>query len=123
MRALEPRISDFVDRDGLRVHYEVYGEGDLTVFLLMPDTIVHSRAWKAQIPFLARFCQVVVIDPRGNGGSGRPTPPPPFDMIDYFAHPLAGPAAIGVREGVLGGPCSRAGPTPPLADGPPPRGI
>ena len=33
----------------------------------MPDVIVHSRAWKAQIPFLARFFRVVVSDPRGNG--------------------------------------------------------
>src|SRR4051794_41596393 len=115
MRALEPRISDFVDRDGLRVHYEVYGEGDLTVFLLMPDTIVHSRAWKAQIPFLARFCQVVVIDPRGNGGAGRPTPPHPFDMVDYFPHPLAVLPAVRGRGGVLVGPCSRARPPGPPA--------
>ena len=28
---------------------------------------MQSRAWKAQIPFLARFFRVVVSDPRGNG--------------------------------------------------------
>lgn len=72
MRALEPVRSGFVDRDGVAIHYEVYGDGTPTVYLLMPDTIVQSRAWKAQVPFLARFFRVVVSDPRGNGGSDTP---------------------------------------------------
>ncbi len=55
MRALEPVQSGFVDRDGVAIHYEVYGDGSPTVYLLMPDTIVESRGWKAQIPFLARL--------------------------------------------------------------------
>ena len=72
MRALEPMQSGFVDRDGVAIHYEVYGDGSPTVYLLMPDTIVESRGWKAQIPFLARSFRVVVSDPRGNGGSEAP---------------------------------------------------
>jgi pimeloyl-ACP methyl ester carboxylesterase len=31
------------------------------------DPLVHSRAWKAQVPYLAREFQVIRIDPRGNG--------------------------------------------------------
>ena len=27
MRAREPDLSAYVDRDGVRVHYEVYGDG------------------------------------------------------------------------------------------------
>ena len=64
--------SGFVDRDGVAIHYEVYGDGSPTVYLLMPDTIVESRAWKAQIPFLARSFRVVVSDPRGNGRQRAP---------------------------------------------------
>ena len=45
----------------------MYGDGDPTVYLLMPDTIVQSQAWKAQVPFLARLFRVMVSDPRGNG--------------------------------------------------------
>ena len=36
------------------------------------DTIVDARMWKAQVAHLARRHRVVVIDPRGNGGSDRP---------------------------------------------------
>ena len=125
MRALEPRVSDAVERDGLRVHYEVYGEvhgaGAPTAFLLMPDTIVHSRAWKAQIPFLARFCQVVVIDPRGNGLSDRPTRSEQFDMVEYFRDPWAVLDAIDVDRAVLVGLCSGAGQAVLMADERPDR--
>lgn len=69
MQALAPDQSGDVDRDGVRIHYEVYGDGDPAVLLLMPDTIVSARAWKAQVPFLARRHRVVVADPRGNGRS------------------------------------------------------
>ena len=35
-------------------------------------SIVHSRHWKMQIPYLARHCRVVTFDARGNGRSDRP---------------------------------------------------
>ena len=37
------------------------------------DPIVHSRAWKAQVPYLARTSGWSPIDPRGNGRSDRPS--------------------------------------------------
>ena len=75
MRATQPTRSGTVDRAGVGVHYEVYGDGGPTVYLLMPDVIVHSHAWKAQVPFLARHFRVVVSDPPGNGLSGAPARP------------------------------------------------
>ncbi|MGN8553823.1 UNVERIFIED_CONTAM: alpha/beta hydrolase [Microbacterium sp. SLM126] len=109
MRALEPRISGFVDRDGVAIHYEVYGDGSPTVYLLMPDTIVQSGGWKAQIPFLARSFRVVVSDPRGNGGSGTPSTADGFGdrlMIDDAWAVLD---AVGADEAVLVGLCTGAG--------------
>ena len=53
-RARYPKETGYVDRDGVRVFYEVYGEGDTTALLLPTWSIAHSRFWKLQIPYLAR---------------------------------------------------------------------
>ena len=71
-QALYPDESGYVERDGVRVYYEVYGEGEPTVLFVPPWSLVHSRGWKMQIPYFARHCRVVAYDPRGNGRSDRP---------------------------------------------------
>jgi pimeloyl-ACP methyl ester carboxylesterase/predicted glycosyltransferase len=71
-RARYPDDSGYLKRDGIRLYYEVYGSGEQTVFLLPTWSIVHSRHWKMQIPYLARHCRVVTFDGRGNGRSDRP---------------------------------------------------
>lgn len=70
-RASYPDAEGYVEREGVRVFYEVYGEGDPAVFLLPTWSIIHSRHWKAQIPYLARHFRVVTFDGRGNGRSDR----------------------------------------------------
>jgi pimeloyl-ACP methyl ester carboxylesterase/predicted glycosyltransferase len=72
MRAQDPDREGAVDRDGVEIHYEVYGTGTPTLLLIPPSPITHSRIWKALIPFLARHYRVVTLDGRGNGKSGRP---------------------------------------------------
>jgi pimeloyl-ACP methyl ester carboxylesterase/predicted glycosyltransferase len=71
-RARYPDNSGYIERDGVRLHYEVYGSGEPTVFLLPTWSIIHSRHWKMQIPYLARHCRVLTFDGRGNGLSDRP---------------------------------------------------
>ena len=71
-RARYPDESGYVERDGVRLHYEVYGSGEPTVLLLPTWSIIHSRHWKMQIPYLARHCRVLTFDGRGNGRSDRP---------------------------------------------------
>jgi pimeloyl-ACP methyl ester carboxylesterase len=72
MRACQPVRDGYVERDGVRVFWERYGQGEPT-FLLPPTyEIVHSRSWKCQIPHLSRHGRVVTFDPRGNGRSDRP---------------------------------------------------
>jgi hypothetical protein len=53
-RAREPDVSGTTERNGVRLAYEVFGEGDTTVLLMPTWSIVHSRFWKAQIAYLAR---------------------------------------------------------------------
>ena len=49
-RARYPDEDGYVERDGVRIFYELYGEGERTVLFLPTWSIIHSRHWKAQIP-------------------------------------------------------------------------
>ena len=78
MRAREPDVEGFIERDGVKVGYEVFGNGSPTLLLLPAWSIVSSRMWKAQVAYLARHHRVITFDPRGNGRSDRPTDPQLF---------------------------------------------
>ena len=82
-RALLPDEAGYVERNGVCIGYEVYGGGEPTVLLMPTWSIVHSRVWKMQIPYLARHCRVVVFDGRGNGRSDRPDQPADYDESEY----------------------------------------
>jgi pimeloyl-ACP methyl ester carboxylesterase/predicted glycosyltransferase len=70
-RARYPDSEGFVERDGQRLFYEVYGEGEETVFLMPTWSIAHSRHWKMQIAYFARHFRVLSMDGLGNGRSDR----------------------------------------------------
>jgi pimeloyl-ACP methyl ester carboxylesterase/predicted glycosyltransferase len=71
-RARYPDEEGVVEREGVKIHFEVYGTGEPTVLLMPTWSIIHSRHWKMQIPYLSRHCRVVTFDGRGNGRSDRP---------------------------------------------------
>jgi pimeloyl-ACP methyl ester carboxylesterase len=85
----------------VRTYYEVYGEGDPTVLLLPTWSIIHSRHWKMQIPYLARHFRVVTFDGRGNGRSDRPEGVPAYAEAEYAADALAVMDATGTEEAML----------------------
>ena len=82
-RARYPGETGYVERDGVRIFWEVYGTGKPTFLLLPTWSIIHSRQWKGQIPFLAREHRVVTFDGRGNGRSDRPTTPEAYDEREF----------------------------------------
>jgi pimeloyl-ACP methyl ester carboxylesterase len=88
-RARYPNDSGYVERDGVKVYYEVYGEGDPTVLFVPPWSIVHSRCWKMQIPHFARQCRAVTFDTRGNGRSDRPADADAYGEYQYADDALA----------------------------------
>src|SRR5438270_3991611 len=88
-RARYPDSEGYVERDGVRVHYEVFGSGEPTVLLLPTWSIVHSRIWKMQVPYLARHCRVLTFDGRGNGLSDRPGEPDDYAEEEFAADALA----------------------------------
>ena len=89
MRACQPVADGYVERDGVKVHYELFGAGEPTVLLLPTWSIIHSRHWKMQVPYLARHCRVLTFDGRGNGRSDRPTEPEAYAESEFAADALA----------------------------------
>ena len=63
--------------------------GERTVLLLPTWSIVHSRFWKVQIPYLARHFRVVTFDGRGNGRSDRPAGADAYSANEFAADALA----------------------------------
>ncbi len=100
-RARYPDDEGYVERDGVRLFYELYGSGEPTVLLLPTWSIVHSRFWKAQIPFLARSFRVLTFDGRGNGRSGRPAGAQAYSTAEFAQDALAVMDATGTEAAVL----------------------
>ena len=100
-RARYPDTTGHVERDGVRVFYEVYGAGDPTVLLLPAWSIVHSRFWKAQIPYLSRHFRVITFDGRGNGRSDRPIGPQAYTASEFADDVLAVMDATGTERAAL----------------------
>ncbi|PRC41401.1 glycosyl transferase family 28 [Mycobacterium sp. ITM-2017-0098] len=88
-RARQPDATGSVVRDGVSLHYDVYGGGATTVLLMPCWSIVDSRFWKAQVAFLARHYRVVTFDGRGCGNSDRPRGVAAYAHREYAADTLA----------------------------------
>lgn len=108
MRARQPDQAGYVEREGVKSYYEVYGTGPASVLLLPAWSIVHSRLWKAQIPYLARHYRVVTFDGRGNGRSDRPPGAEAYRTDAYIADAVAVLDATGTGRAVVVG-LSRGG--------------
>lgn len=85
MRAREPDRRGYAVNDGVRIYYEVCGDGGPPVLFVPGSQQMHSRAWKMQVPYLARRFQTVVYDSRGSGRSDH-------SATDYGKEALAGDA-------------------------------
>ena len=100
-RALAPSERGYADVGGVRIAYEVFGDGEQTILLLPPWAIIHSRFWKLQVPYLARHFRVVTFDPRGNGLSDRPETAEEYGQSVTAQDALAVLDAAGVADAVI----------------------
>jgi pimeloyl-ACP methyl ester carboxylesterase len=100
-RARNPDAVGHVDRDGVRVYWESYGEGEPPILFLPTWSIVHSRCWKAQLPDFARRSRVLTFDPRGNGRSDRPTGDKAYAEEEFMRDALAVLDANGIERAFI----------------------
>ncbi len=103
MRAREPDRVGYVERDGVRVGYEVFGAAGPAIIFLPSWQILHSRQWKLQAPYLARYMRVITYDARGNGRSDRPAQAERYAHREIVADAVAVLDAVGVDEAVFAG--------------------
>src|SRR5450432_4077574 len=101
MRAKQPDVQGFIERGGVKIGYEVFGQGPRTLLLLPTWSVVHSLLWKANVPYLSRHLRVVTIDGRGNGRSDRPTEAAQYDDREFAADALAVLDAVGVEQATV----------------------
>ena len=115
MRAREPDEQGYVEREGVRIGYETFGfdgpgAADRPAVVFVPiDTIVHSRAWKGQVPYLSQHYRVVTIDPRGQRPHriARPTRRP-TTTSSSSADTIAVMDHLGLERAMLVGICLSA---------------
>lgn len=107
MRAREPDRTGTVDRDGVAVHFEVFGDdedtGRSTIVLLPTWSIIRSQFWKLQVPFLARHFRVITFDGRGTGESGSPGAAEGYSVREFADDTLAVMDATETDRAVLVG--------------------
>src|SRR5262245_39761941 len=90
-----------LDRDGVRIHYEVHGEG--TPVLLSHGYSATCRMWDGQIAALKDRYKVIVWDMRGHGESDYPTDPGAYSEALTVEDMAALLKACGAQRAVIAG--------------------
>lgn len=103
MRAKLPDETGFAERDGVRIHYEIYGSGPATLLFIPPWSIFHARVYKAQLPYFSERFRCIAYDGRGNGRSDRPEAVEAYSLEHYVADALAVLDATGTGPAVAVG--------------------
>jgi len=101
MRARLPDREGVIQRDGVRVAFEVFGHGEPALLLIPASPITHARSWKGIVPALARRFTVVTTDGRGTGRSDRPRTPECYAPAEVIADLLEVLDAADVDRAVL----------------------
>jgi pimeloyl-ACP methyl ester carboxylesterase/predicted glycosyltransferase len=103
MRAKAPVEEGFVERDGVKIRYEVFGDGPETIVFVPAWAILHSRIYKAQVPWFSDRFRCIAYDPRGNGGSDRPERVESYRLDEYVGDLVA------ILDTLAGGPAILVG--------------
>ena len=81
---VRPARDGYVERDGVRSWYAVWGESGPWIAFAPIFQITHSQMLKATVPYLSRHFRVVTMDGRGNGRSDRPRGQEKYSFDEYY---------------------------------------
>ena len=100
---VQPAQQGFVDRDGVKIWYAVWGDAGPWIAFAPSFQVVHSQMLKGTVPYLSRHFRVVTTDGRGNGRSDRPTDPAAYSFDHFYDDFVAVLDAVGVERSALVG--------------------
>src|SRR3954451_14736853 len=90
-----------LDRDGVKIHYEVHGNGP--TLLLTHGYSSTSAMWKGQIEALSKQHRLVLWDMRGHGQSDYPDDPAAYSEALTAGDMEALLDTVGARTAIVGG--------------------
>jgi pimeloyl-ACP methyl ester carboxylesterase len=90
-----------LDRDGVKVHYEVHGDGP--PLILTHGYSSTSAMWREQIAPLSKHHKLILWDMRGHGRSDYPEDPRAYSEALTVADIAALLDAVGAPQAVVGG--------------------
>jgi len=82
---VQPVRQGFIDRDGVKIWYAVWGESGPWLAFAPPLQIVHSQMLKGTVPYLSQHFRVITTDGRGNGRSDRPAGQQAYSFDHFHA--------------------------------------
>jgi pimeloyl-ACP methyl ester carboxylesterase/predicted glycosyltransferase len=98
-----PAHEGFVNRDGVKIWYAVWGDSGPWIAFAPPLQIVHSQFLKSTVPYLTRHFRVITTDGRGNGRSDRPQGQDAYSFEHFYADFVAVLDAVGTERVALVG--------------------
>ena len=90
-----------IDRNGVKIHYEVYGDGP--ALILTHGYSSTSAMWEGQIEALSKHHKLVLWDMRGHGKSDYPADPNAYSEALTIGDIAALLDQIGTRRAIVGG--------------------
>ena len=90
-----------IDRNGVRIYYEVHGDGP--PLILTHGYSSTSAMWQGQIAALSKHHKLVLWDMRGHGQSDYPEDPAAYSEAATIGDIKALLDAVGARRAIVGG--------------------
>jgi pimeloyl-ACP methyl ester carboxylesterase/predicted glycosyltransferase len=98
---VQPAREGFVEREGVKSWYAVWGAHGPWLAFAPIFQITHSQSLKSTVPYLSQHFRVVTMDGRGNGRSDRPHGQEHYTFEHYYRDFLAVLDAAGVDKAAL----------------------
>jgi pimeloyl-ACP methyl ester carboxylesterase len=98
---LAGRVMPKIDRDGVKIHYEVHGDGP--PLILTHGYSSTSAMWQGQVAALSKHHRLILWDMRGHGQSDYPDDPKAYSEALTVGDIAALLDTVGARQAIVGG--------------------